>query len=217
MGESGICEGLEVLLCVWLLGITLDGDSDNDGPDKLDMLQEGMNEKEWSLANTGAGSFAVSGSSYVSSVSGPLQHPVTFEVSHGGILVKGPLALMVERLKDWEFIMLAAFAELLFATLPFLMRCLPRRLPLVFGTAAGALPLPRLGSARQLSFPGGWWPVARPRLPSAVPREACRTDGRDDGSFDVLFSSAGFEEAGCDYRKIGVCLFHWITLETSGR
>ena len=59
---------------VWLLGIALDGDSDNDGPVMLDMMKEGMIEKEWSLANTGAGSFAVPGS-----VSGPSQHPVTFE------------------------------------------------------------------------------------------------------------------------------------------
>ena len=51
--------------CVWFLGIALDGDSDSDGLVKLDV----MNEVQLSLANTGAGSSAVPGSSYVSSVS----------------------------------------------------------------------------------------------------------------------------------------------------
>jgi len=61
------------------------------------------------------------------------------------------------------------------------------------------------------------WPVARPRLLSAVPGEACCTDCCIDGSCDVLGSSAGCEEAGRDSRKIGLCLFYSITLETSGR
>ena len=68
------------------------------------------------MANTGAGSSAVPGSSYVSSVSGPPQCPVMFEVSRGWTPVKEHLALMVERLKDCVFDLLAAFAELLAAT-----------------------------------------------------------------------------------------------------
>ena len=73
-----------------------------------------MNEEELSLANTGAGSSAVPGSSYVSSVSGPWQRVAA--VSHGFSLVKEHIALMVERLKDCGFDLLAAFAELLAAT-----------------------------------------------------------------------------------------------------
>ena len=92
-------KGWRFCCCVWLLGIALDGDSDNDGLVKLDV----MNEGELSLANTGAGSCAVPRSSYVSSVSGPPQRPV--EVSRGLTPVKEHLGL-----KDCGFDLLAAFA-----------------------------------------------------------------------------------------------------------
>ena len=74
----------------------------------------------------------------MSSVSGPPQHPVTFEVSHGMIPVKGPLALMVERLKDWGFEMLAAFAELLASTFAFSDALFAATI--VFGQQPGAQP-----------------------------------------------------------------------------
>ena len=81
-------------------GVAQDGDSDDDDPlAMLDKMKEGATENELGLANTGTGSFAAPGSGYVSPVSGPPQHPGTFEISHGMVPLKGPLALMVEWLE----------------------------------------------------------------------------------------------------------------------
>ena len=140
-GKASLLESLRSMkgwrfcCCVWFLGIFLDRDSDSDGLVTLDV----MNEVELSLANTGAGPSAVPDPSNVSSVSHPWQRVAA--VSHGLTPVKEHLALMVARLMDSGFDLLAAFAELLPRPLPCPMRCLLRRLPLIFGTAAAALPL----------------------------------------------------------------------------
>ena len=142
-------KGLRFCCCVLFLGIALDGDSDSDGLVKLDV----MNVVELSVANSGAGSSAVLGSSYVSSVSGPWQRAVA--VSHGLTPVKEHLALMVERLKDCGFDLLAAFAELLAATFA-LSDALFAATPAAYFWETAAVPLLRLGSARQLSWFGEW-------------------------------------------------------------
>ena len=134
---------------MWLLGIALDGDSDNDGLVKLDV----MNEGELSLANTGSGSSAVPASSYVSSVSGPPQRPV--EVSYGLTPVKEHLALMVERLKDCGFDLVAAFAELLAATFALSDALFAATPAAYFLTAAAALPLASFGLILPAVVPWG--------------------------------------------------------------
>ena len=201
-------KGWRFCCCVWFLGIALDGDSDSDGLVMLDV----MNEVELSLANTGAGSSAVPGPSYVSSVSDPWQRVAA--VSHGLTPVKEHLALMVARLKDCGFDLLAAFAELLAATFALSDALFAATPAAFFWDSSRGFALASFGLSPAAVVPwGNGWPVARPRLLSAVPGEACCTDGRDDGSCDVLGSIAGCEEAGRDSRKIG----HWITLEISGR
>ena len=164
-----------------------------------------MNEVELSLANTGAGSSAVPDPSNVSSVSDPWQR--VGAVSHGLTLVKEHLALMVARLMDCGFDLLAAFAELLAATFALSDALFAATLVAYFWHSSRGFSIVSFGLREN------GWLVARPRLLSAVHGEVCCNDGRDDGSCDVLGSIAGCEEAGRDSRKIGLS----ITLEISGR